>query len=416
MFLWTLLPLLALAPPALAADDLRRTPVVEAVQRATPAVVAIEVEVAPSNPFAASHVSAGSGVIIRADGVVLTNAHVVEGARAIRANLEDGTAYEAEVLALDADLDLAVLQLKGASGLPVVELADSDALMLGETAIAVGNPLGLGMTVSIGVVSSVEREVQLRQGIAQTFIQTDAAINPGNSGGALIDIHGRLIGVNTAIRADAEGIGFAIPVNRARKVADDLVHYGTVRGPWLGCDVTDIDRRRLRGTPLDEGAVLVTRVWPGSAAHRAGVEPGDLLFEIDGSRVRSRADLNARLADRAPGDSLRARWVHDGAVASSTLRTTDLPATTGEQSLTGIVGIEVEPSSKGLLVTAARVDGSWAKARLRAGDLILGADGRRLRTLDDLLQAIQRARAQHRPQVLFAVQRGRYQGYMAVEI
>ncbi len=413
--MWTLLAALALASPEV--DPLRRTPVVLAVEAATPAVVAIEVEVAQANPFG-SRVAAsqGSGVIIRADGVVLTNAHVVEGAREIRANLADGTRYPAEVLALDADLDLAVLQLQGAKGLPTIELADSDELLLGETAIAVGNPLGLGMTVSIGVVSSVEREVELRDGVAQTFIQTDAAINPGNSGGALVDIHGRLIGVNTAIRADAEGIGFAIPVNRARKVADDLVHYGIVRAPWLGCDVADIDGRRLRGTPLDEGAVLVTRVWPGGAAEQAGVQPGDLLFEVDGARVRSRADLNTRLATHNPGDELRGRWVHAGKIASGVWPTSEVPPTAAEQSLTGIVGIEVEPSQAGLVVTASRVDGSWAKARLRAGDLILGADGQRLGSLDDLLSAIRRARAQHRSQVLFAVQRGRYRGHMAVEI
>ena len=424
--LWFLLPLLAVAAPdsdgsrvsaPAPTEDLRRTPVVRAVERATPAVVTIEVEVAQQSLFGTSRAAShGSGVIIHADGLVLTNAHVVSGAQAIQVRTAEGERYEAVVLAMHTDLDLAVLRLQEAEDLPTIELADSDALYLGETAIAVGNPLGLGMTVSIGVVSSVQREVELQRGVTQPFIQTDAAINPGNSGGALVDIHGRLIGVNTAIRADAEGIGFAIPVNRARKVAEDLVHYGTVRAPWLGCDVEDIDSRRLWGTALAEGAVQVVRVWSDGPAAAAGLVPGDLLFEVEGSRVRSRADLNARLASLEPGAAVAARWFREGVLRSGTLATADIPEDTVSASLDHVLGIRLQPTRGGLVVSAADPDGAWVAHQLRAGDVVLSVDGQRVSAVDQVAEAIRRARAQHRPKVLFYVARGRNTGHMAVEI
>ncbi len=396
----------------------RRTPIVEAVERATPAVVAIEVETSSGNPFFGGlSASQGSGVVIDEDGIVLTNAHVVEGARRVAVRSATGTTWTARVLAMESDLDLAVLQLDGAHDLATIELADSDALMLGETAIAIGNPLGLGLTVSTGIVSSIDREVELRDGVKQPFIQTDAAINPGNSGGALVDIEGRLIGVNTAIRADAQGIGFAIPVNRARKVAEDLVHYGTVKAPWLGCDVVDIDVRRLQRTPLADGAVQVVRVWGDGPAEGAGIEPGDLLFEVEGSRVRSRSDLNARLAELTPGASVKARWSHDGRVVSGTLATSDVPDGTARFGIDEILDVELRAvGDAGLAVVTAGVGGSWVRSSLRPGDVIVGVDGRRVTREQDLLDAIRRARAQHRAQVLFTVRRGADQGHVGVEI
>ncbi len=396
----------------------RRTPVVEAVEKATPAVVAIEVETGSGNPFFASvGPSQGSGVVIDSGGIVLTNAHVVEGALRIKVTSENGDAYTAQVLAMEPNLDLAVLQLRDAEDLPTIELANSDALLLGETAIAIGNPLGLGLTVSTGIVSSTDRQVELRDGVKQSFIQTDAAINPGNSGGALVDIEGRLIGVNTAIRADAEGIGFAIPVNRARKVAEDLVHYGTVKAPWLGCDVVDINVRRLQRTALADGAVQVARVWHDGPARAAGLRIGDLLFEVQGDRVRSRADLNARLAELTPGATVRVRWIREGDVHSGELATTEVPSGTAAFGVGQVLGVELRSlGAKGLAVVHAEASGTWMRARLRAGDLIVGVDGRAVVSEDDLHTAIRRARAQHRAEVLFTVRRGAYQGHVAVEI
>ena len=270
---------------AVAEPSPRKTPLVLAVERATPSVVAVDTEVPVQSVFGwhrGTTQGQGSGVVLTQDGVVLTNAHVVEGASSITIHTAAGDALSAELMALDRSLDLAVLKVDSRSALVPIALANSDDLYLGETTIAIGNPLGLGLTVSTGVVSSTSRTMEIQQGLYQDYIQTDAAINPGNSGGALVDLEGRLIGINTFIRRDAEGIGFAIPVNRAKKVADDLVRYGAVKVPWLGCDLVDIHPRRLAGTRLAKGVVQVLRVHDGSACASVGIREGDLLFEIDG--------------------------------------------------------------------------------------------------------------------------------------
>ncbi len=403
--------------PAWAAD--RRTPVVDAVARAMPSVLIVEVEVERHSPFrlgATVASSQGTAVVFDPRGVLLTNAHVVEGARSVRVRTEEGESWEATVMALDADLDLAVLQVRGAPQLEPIAMGDSDDVLLGETVIAIGNPLGLGLTVSTGVVSSLRRELEVREGAHQSFLQTDAAINPGNSGGALVNVEGELIGINTAIRADAEGIGFAIPVNRAAKVAADLLYYGTVRAPWLGFDVTDVDNRRLSGTVLADGAVFVDRVWASSPADKAGLRAGDLVYRIDGRPVVSRADLNARLAERAPGDEVAVGFARGGQARELRVMSTDVPDIVVAGSMEDVLGITVTPGEGGLVVNTAEADGSWAKARLRPGDVILGADGQSLSSEAQLLQSIRRARAQHRASVLFTVQRGRYLGHMAVRV
>lgn len=404
---------------ALGAD--RRTPVVIAVERATPAVVTIETEVAQSSPFSAFYgpqvaQSAGSGVIIDPDGIVLTNAHVVGGAISITVHTNDDRTWPADVVAMDGDLDLAVLQLEGAALLPTIPIGDSDALLLGETVLAIGNPYGLGLTVSTGVIGSVRRDVEIRSGLFQSYIQTDAAINPGNSGGALVDINGNLIGINTAIRADAEGIGFAIPVNRARKIASDMLAFGTVRAPWLGLDLVDVNPRRLAGTPLEKGAVRVARTWRGGPADKAGIRTGDLVFRVDGRAVASRADLNAQLAERTPGARVEIALLRERTVLEVDLVSADAPADLGRVAVRDVLGVTLTPAPQGLQVAAATPSGTWAQANLRVGDLIVAADGQRLSSLRQLEEAIQRAKARHRGSVLFTVRRGRYQGTLEVGV
>ena len=397
----------------------RRTPVVQAVERATPAVVTIDVEVQTSSPFsfygAAVSNSEGSGVIIAADGVVLTNAHVVSGARSITVHTNDGASWAASVVAMESDLDLAVLQLQDASGLPTITMGDSDDLLLGETAIAIGNPYGLGLTVSTGVVASISREVETRQGLSQRYIQTDAAINPGNSGGALVNINGDLIGINSAIRANAEGIGFAIPVNRARKIAEDMVVFGEVRAPWLGCDLVTINPRRLAGTGID-GAVRVIGVWPGGPAEKAGLVDGDLIFEVNSRSIASRTDINSQLAELKPGAKVSVRFARGNKIQTGSVVSSALPSAIGSKSLGDVLGIALTPSAAGLQVTKAAENGSWVAAQLRVGDIIVGADGRRLRTVDELKEAISRAKARHRGSLLFTVQRERHQGQVEVGV
>lgn len=414
--MWTVLA----AGLSFAAD--RRTPVVEAVERATPSVLALEVEVPTQSPFTffgggvQVANNQGSAVVIDARGILLTNAHVVQGATRIRAHTADRRSFEARPIALDLELDLAVLELEDARDLQPIAIADSDQLLLGETAIAIGNPYGLGLTVSTGVVASIDRQVEIQPGIFQNYVQTDAAINPGNSGGALVDLEGRLIGVNTAIRADAQGIGFAIPANRARKIADDLLLYGSVRAPWLGCDFTDISPGRLAGTPLQRGALRVAAVHAGGPCAKAGVTPGDLVFKIDGRQTGSRADLNAWLASKKPGDRVVVEAIHKEKLVSRELSTIGLPDDAGKVAL-GRLGVRLAVvDGRALVVAEASPEGTFAAARLREGDVIVAVDGVRVSDALALTGALQRAKARHQPAALFTIRRGRAQAHVPVEI
>jgi len=415
----------------------RSNPVVEAVALTAPAVVSIHCEVPTQSPFhifysgQSTSTSAGSGAVIRADGVVLTNAHVVNGATRITATLPDETSYEATVVGLDNDLDLAVLQLEGAQGLPVIPLGSSSDLMLGETVIAIGNPFGLGHTVTTGVVSSQSRTLEVSERVFQDYIQTDAGINPGNSGGPLLNIHGELIGINSAIRRDAENIGFAIPVNRAAKVAQDLLLYGSVRAPWLGIAVSDVGGPRYAGSPIAEGALLVEQLHSGGDADKAGLQKDDIILELDGRSVRSRADLNLRLASAKPGDTVELSGLRGGQPFQASITTASCPENLGRQVMVDSLGIQVQTvgsvdaqtarsirlrAKTGLLVIDTATAGSFAKAGLRAGDVILAVHGQRVDQIEQLETALLRAVASHRDAVLLSVQRGPYRGHVEVSL
>ncbi len=412
----------------------RENAVVDAVARVSPAVVSIGCEVPTQSPFhffytgPSTSTSQGSGAVIRKDGVVLTNAHVVEGAVSITATLPDETSYEASVVGLDSDLDLAVLQLEGAKELPTIPLGSSGDLLLGETVIAIGNPFGLGHTVTTGVVSSASRTLEVSERAFQDYIQTDAGINPGNSGGPLLNIHGELIGINSAIRRDAENIGFAIPVDRAAKVARDLLRYGSVRAPWLGIAVTDVGGSRYTGTPIAEGAVMVQAFHPDGAATAVGLEVGDIVLELEGRPIRSRADLNLRLASHQPGDTVGLTGLRAGQPFEAEITTVSCPDTLGAALLVGSLGIEVQPldaatarrlrmrSSNGLLVTTTKAGAAFTEAGLRAGDVIQAVHGQRVDTVEALETALLHAAAAHRVSVLFSVQRGPYRGHVEVSL
>ncbi len=388
---------------------------VEAVEIATPAVVTVSVEVETHNPFSMwgpqLSASEGSGVVIRPEGLVLTNAHVVEGGRNVTVRTAEGKRLRARVMALEQDLDLAVLQLEGSHSLPTAQLGDSDGLMLGETVVAIGNPLGLGLTVSTGVVASVRRDVEIKPGLHQSFIQTDAAINPGNSGGALVNLEGELIGINTAIRADAEGIGFAIPVNRAMKIAADLVHYGAVRAPWLGFEAVDVDVH-----PSLEGAILVAGVAPEGPAQAVGIQRGDLITELDGHAISSRADLNARLAEHTPGDTLSLTLVRSDRYATIRLKSTEVPEREADLILSEYLGIELAESAQGVVVIRATTDGLWSRSRLRVGDMIVALDGQRISSIAQVEDALRKARAQHRNTALFTLRRDQHHGHVELAL
>ncbi len=410
----------ALAPAAPAApspvDAVRRTPVVEAVQRVAPAVVSITTEVPVNDPFArywgapTTSSSEGSGVVIEADGLVLTNAHVVARASRIQASFADGRSYEADILGLAEELDLAVLRLRDASGLTTVEIGSSADLMLGEPVIAIGNPFGLGHTVTTGVLSATRRSLQTEQRVYQDFLQTDASINPGNSGGPLLDVRGRLIGVNTAIRSDAQGIGFAIPVDRAIKVAQDLSRYGRVQLPWLGVDLQDVS--------LSDGSARASRT--AARVSRAygeagGLQEGDIILSVAGRTVSGRGDLNAWLAGeyKAGEVSLRVRRGASSGAQELDVRVTPgtLPQAVVESSIQEVLGVRIPDGDHrtGLPVVAVSPAGAYARVGGRAGDLLTSLDGAPLSSADELRTAISSAKSAHRGDALLTVRRGNAQ-------
>ena len=260
----------------------------------------------------------GSGFIVTDDGYVVTNHHVVEDADRVTVGLTNGNTYEAEVIGVDPSIDLALLKID-AEELPALALGDSEALRVGQWVIAIGNPLDFEHTVTVGVVSAKQRRVPLRgtdSGVAN-FIQTDAAINLGNSGGPLIDAGGNVIGINTAItRANyAEGIGFALPINQARRAMEQLRATGSVRRGYIGITMNqaaiDEETQDYYGLP-DRNGVLVSRVEPGGPADRAGLRGGDIIREVDGARVRDNSDLIAKISSLMPGDDVDLKVFREG--------------------------------------------------------------------------------------------------------
>ncbi len=304
-------------------DPVRRTALTRAVARVAPAVVTVQTEVveqATSDPFeqffggSAQRVlpGLGSGFIIRSDGVILTNAHVVHGARRISVALRDGTTYPADLVGQDEINDLAVLRIH-ATDLPVAVLGNSDSLLIGEWAIAIGNPYGFLLgnsepSVTAGVISGTGRNLVARAegpGMYVDMIQTDAPINPGNSGGPLVVATGEVIGVNSSLYSptgSSVGLGFAIPINRARRVASDLLAHGAVARPWVGVKL-DLPSGRTPSNTVRSG-VVVASVVPGSPADRAGLQPGDVLLRSRDRVLRNPFDWEAELLDLRVGEEV----------------------------------------------------------------------------------------------------------------
>ncbi len=266
----------------------------------------------------------GSGFILSADGRLLTNAHVVSGTDTVEVTLKDGRTFEGQVLGSDPVTDVAVVKIN-ASGLPTVKLGRSDNLVPGQWAIAIGNPLGLDNTVTAGIISATGRSSS-QVGVPDkrvSFIQTDAAINPGNSGGPLLNDRGEVIGINTAIRADAQGLGFAIPIETARRVADQLFAKGRVEHPYLGVQMVDLTpalRKEINQDTdanlkvnQDEG-VLVVRVFDNSPAGQAGIQQGDIIQKIDGNAVKTSSDVQTKVEGSQIGTPLQVEVNRNGQI------------------------------------------------------------------------------------------------------
>jgi serine protease Do len=379
----------------------RRTAITDAVARVAPSVVTVQTEMVQrvaADPFDAffggrsgtqTSAGLGTGFIIRPDGVIVTNAHVVAGATNISVMLRDGTTYPAKAIGTDETNDLAVLKVD-AKNLPVAPLGDSDNLLVGEWAIAIGNPYGFMLgnsepSVTAGVISGVGRNLVARgEGPSAYFdmIQTDASINPGNSGGPLVNADGEVIGVNSSIYSTSGGsigICFAIPIDRARRVAEDLLNHGRVRRPWIG---VQLEQPRT-GNPRDliaRGA-LVAGVAPGSPAEQAGIRPGDVIVKLRDRAIRNRFDWEASLLDLRVGDRVPLVVRRGGRDVPVTVAIADLPEVSAPkvevlrelQLVTLTPAIRAERgilSSRGALIYKAS-DRITQELGLQAGDLIV---------------------------------------------
>ncbi|HEC27308.1 MAG TPA: Do family serine endopeptidase [Gammaproteobacteria bacterium] len=250
--------------------------------------------------------SLGSGVIINPDGYILTNNHVIQGADTIQVSLKDGRSSTARVIGTDPETDIALLKID-LNNLPVITIGDSEQLEIGDVVLAIGNPFGVGQTVTMGIVSATGR-TRLGINTFENFIQTDAAINPGNSGGALVDAYGKLIGINTAIfsrSGGSQGIGFAIPSKMAKNIMEQLIKYGhAVRG-WLGFEGHALTPRLVESLQLEttEG-IIITAIVRNGPAHKAGLEPGDVIAGIDGKKVKSGQDALVVISGKKPGEKV----------------------------------------------------------------------------------------------------------------
>jgi len=343
--------------------------------------------------------SAGSGVIVNArDGIVMTNYHVIKQADEVRVSLLDGRSYEAKIIGSDPDLDVAILAIE-ADKLSDVPIADSSALEVGDFVVAIGNPFGLGQTVTTGIVSALGRSGLGIEGY-ENFIQTDASINPGNSGGALVNLNGELVGINTAIIAPAGGnvgIGFAIPANMVKASMAQILEYGEVRRGQIGVDIQDItpDLRAAFDMKNGQIGVLITKVVKGASADEAGLKPGDVVLEVDGQATHSAGQLRSRIGIKSIGEKESLTILRSGNVKNLTVTITK-PSSTAmvDKELHPLLEgaqFESNPGGDGVIVSNLVPNSSAAYSGLRPGDVIVAANKRRVHDIETLRKALDRS-------------------------
>jgi len=360
--------------------------------------------------------SLGSGVIVTKDGYILTNNHVVDGADEIQVSLpDDRKKVTAKVVGRDPKTDIAVLKID-ARDLPFATLADSDKIEVGDVVLAIGNPFGIGQTVTVGIISGLGRS-NLGIESYEDFIQTDAAINPGNSGGPLVDTEGRVIGINTAIYSRSggnQGVGFAVPVNMARTVMDSLVKKGRVDRGFLGVGLKDPTSDLAKEFKAPEsGGVLVTEVTENSAASEAGLKEGDVIAEFDGKPVRDRQHLRLVVGQTAPGSKVEVKVLRDGKEKTFKVTLKEMPeqqvasssSQGSDEESDALNGVEVAdlssaarnryrlpPNLKGALITSVDPDSTSAEW-LREGDVIQEIDHKPVRNAQEAVEISKRVKA-----------------------
>ncbi len=335
----------------------------------------------------------GSGVIVSKEGYILTNNHVVDDADQVKVTLTDGREFTAKVIGKDPKSDIAVVKIEAKDNLPAIALADSSKIEIGDVVLAIGNPFGIGQSVTMGIVSATDRGAM---GLDyEDFIQTDAAINPGNSGGALVDTEGRLVGINTAIYSRSggnQGVGFAIPTDLARNVMVSLIDYGKVTRGYLGVMIQDVDPALAREFKLkDQKGALVGDVVPNGPADKAGLKSGDVILQINDKAVTDSRHLKLAVGNTAPGDNVSLKLLRDGDTKTINVKVKELPGSNelakadddhsdNTDTLQGVAVSDLDSQAreqfklpahlKGALVTQVEPNSAAAEAGLKPGDVI----------------------------------------------
>lgn len=417
-----------ITPALLNAENLRESAVVKAIRKVSPAVVNIssEFEVRKrANPFYGfgmdpsfesffrdffdpgfeqqyKRTSLGSGVIIDGKrGFILTNKHVLLKSATITVALRDGREFKAQIIGADPDSDLAVLRITPKGDLPAIDMGDSNNLMIGETVIAIGNPFGFSNTVTTGVISATNRSIKVDDAFYHDFIQTDASINPGNSGGPLLNIYGELIGINTAIYAKAQGIGFAIPINKARRIVTDLIKYGEVIPAWIGVTVQDLDdelAQYLKATAVK--GVLVKKTEKSGPAFKAGIYEGDIIQSIGSRKILSQNDFNTAMSNISAGETIDITIWRVGKTKEFSVKSSSFPIELALDLAHNILGITVKTLSKknryiyktytqeGVVITEINRNSYLAHIGARPGDVIRQVDELTIKNINDFKKAI----------------------------
>ena len=449
------------APPAPVVVDGVRTSYADIVEKTSPAVVRIEAEQKGRSqsqtqfqmPFGDDlfrqgpeqqqrprlERGVGSGVIVSADGTILTNNHVVENAQKITVLLQDNKEFEAKLVGSDKPSDLAVLKIE-AQNMPYLVLGNSDTVRVGDIVLAIGNPLGIGQTVTAGIISAKGRRTGLSYGNAndsfEDFLQTDAPINRGNSGGALVNLNGELIGINSQILAGGPsggniGIGFSIPSNMAKSVMEQLLKDGRVRRGMLGVNIQNITAETAQALELkDTSGVLVSNVRPGSAGEKAGLKRGDIIVSVNGDKMDDSNILRNKVAGTLPGSEIKLTVLRDGNQQELTAvldeyqvegnanneRNEGNNEGPSAQPQGGKLGLSLQPvtpqvakqlgieGSDGLIVTEVDQAGPAAEAGIARGDVVLEINRQVVKTVDEVQSALDRAG--QRPILLLLARRG----------
>lgn len=370
----------------------------------------------------------GSGFIISEDGYVVTNNHVLEIADDIEVIFENGEKYKAEIIGKDPKTDLALIKIEPKESLQAVRFGNSDKLRIGDWVIAIGNPFGLGHTVTAGIVSAEGRV--LGMGSYDDFIQTDAPINPGNSGGPLFNLEGEVVGVNTAIVYSGQGIGFAIPINLTKSVIDQLKETGTVIRGWLGVLIQQITPEIAEGLGLKGvKGILVSDVSPDSPADKAGIKRGDIIVDFNGKKVDEVNELTGMVAQMVPGSDVDVRVLRNGEESDFKVTLGKLPDTVSEskeediKEEIGIAANEITPQiasqfnlgvSEGVVITGVEGGSVAGEAGLRPGDVILEISKKPIINLDDYRSAMDEVKKGG--SALFLVKRGENTLYIGIKV